>query len=170
MIADNTTSRKKNTFITHASSGITKEMLTSLICYLFPIGAGIFFGLLYVFTPDLLSYHLNAIGVKSMSHINERYAIMLRTFKFAAGLGMLSNAVSMIILLMFQIKRCDLKYKVLLFTAGAPYWFALFFNVLNLEINTNAGAPMIPNLIVAVCSLLGFMFALFDKSKKELNK
>lgn len=134
-------------------------MWISIGCYGFIIFSGLLFGILYVTNPDLLDYHLRAIGVTSMNEIPTSYRIMFQTFKRAAGFGFISNAVSMLILLVCQVKKGYPWSKWALFLVTAPYWYALFINVKKLEIHTNAGAPMFSTLIVASLSVIGFIAA-----------
>lgn len=131
----------------------------SVVCYGFIIFSGLLFGILYISNPDLLDYHLRAIGVSGMNEIPTSYKIMFQTFKRAAGFGFISNAISMLILLICQVKKQYAWSRWALFLVTAPYWFALFMNVKKLEVHTNAGAPMIPNLVVASLSIIGFIAA-----------
>lgn len=145
---------------------VSPIMWVSIICYVVIIFGGLLFGFLYILNPNLLDYHLNAVGVSSMSAIPRGSRIMFQTFKRAAGFGLISNAAAMIILLLCQAIK---KYKWApwgLFLIAAPYWFALFINVKKLELHTRAGAPMIPNLIVALLSIIGVIAAALDYRRK----
>lgn len=137
----------------------------SILCYGVIISGGILFGLQYLLNPSLLAYHLNALGVSSMGEITESSTLMLLTFKRAAGLGFLCNAASMVILLICQtIKRY--KWAIwALFIMTLLFWLMLFFNVNNLERNTNAGAPALANLLVALLSIPGLLAAMADRKK-----
>lgn len=150
---------------------VSTAMWISIVCYGFIIFSGLLFGLLYVINPNLLDYHLNAIGVSSMNDIPISYQVMFQTFKRAAGFGFISNAISMIILLICQVKKGYRWSRWALFLVTAPFWFALFINVKKLEFHTQAGAPLIPNLIVACLSIVGFLAARVGATKKgELDE
>ena len=127
---------------------------------------GLLFGIRYIFSSQLMPYHLRAMGVATWDNVISQYKLMVLTFMKVAGLGMLSVSVGISILILNPLKNNKMWSRLSVFILFCVHYIPLTVFISILKFNTKASPPLGLN-IIALC--VAFIAFLLTKNRGKLS-
>lgn len=138
---------------------MTKQTATAFYLNGLLVLMGITFGFRYLFSSELLGYHLAAMNMGSWTDVAEQYRLMLMVFLRVAGLGMTTSSLCLAIILIFGFRRQENWARwgfLFIFTA---HYIPLLINMIYIKLNTPASPPYIVNIFAIIIAVTAFFLS-----------
>lgn len=116
-------------------------------------------GFRYIFSSQLMQYHLDAMSVSAYSSINPDYHVMFMTFLRVAGLGMTTASTAMGIILFNAFRKGENWSRWGILVIFIVHFGPLQLNMINLALNTPASPPYFLNFVAIILALTAFFLS-----------
>lgn len=144
---------------------VTYPLLSTVCSIIVLVMATITAGI-YMFSTEIMPYHLSALGVSSWHDINPGYQTMLLTYMRGAGLGFLTLAVAIAVLLAGMAKNPENWLRWGILTVSLTHILVMMWIVIFIRANTPGQPPIIPLTAAAALSVAAFFI---PAKKREGN-
>lgn len=144
-----------------------KYPLISIASYSIIALMSIVTGVVYSFSGEIMSYHLDALGISSWDAIEAGYQTILLTYMRGAGLGFFTTAAAVVVLLVAIIRKPNKWLRWGILTVSLTQVSIMIWIVLVVRINTPGTPPIAPLSIAFALAILGFLMA--AKKRKILS-
>ena len=146
--------------------------LTSKIafgCYLLValVVAGI--GIRYLLASQIMPYHAAAMD-STWENLAPGVQSMSLNFMKSAGIGFLSTAIAVFMLLLFPFRKDELWARWALVTVSLTELILITFRVVDVRMNTAAEPPLVPFIVLIGLAVMGFLLSLRNNDNMQPSK
>ncbi|MBW4621445.1 MAG: hypothetical protein KME17_19055 [Cyanosarcina radialis HA8281-LM2] len=145
---------------------MNRKMKIAFGCYLAAIVIIASLALTYLFTPQLLSYQEQAVGV-SWSQLQPGFKTQFLSLLKVSGGGYLSTAIALAILLFIPFKQNENWARIAIAALGSLAVLIVNYAGLTLMLNTPSRPPLIAGPITIALLIAGFILSSGIKKRKE---
>ena len=141
-----------------------KRIMTTKIKIAFTLNsimilAGYTFGFRYLFSPELLQYHLDAMNIATWADVLPAQTYMLLIFMKVAGLGMTTSSVAMSLILFFGFRKNENWSRWAILIICLVHYCPLMINMYHLVANTTSNPPYLVNFIGISLAIIAFFLS-----------
>lgn len=129
-------------------------------CYLAATAMAMVTGLVYLFSPQFMPYHAEAIGV-NWEDLTPRFQMLFLAFLKGGGAGGLGSGLALGIMLFIPFKRGEAWSRWAILAVGLTGYLPVLYTALMVKLNTPASPPW-PLIVVAIALLTAGFFLSSD--------
>ncbi|MBW2646216.1 MAG: hypothetical protein JRE23_08575 [Deltaproteobacteria bacterium] len=127
-------------------------------CYLLAAAMAIATGLIYLFSPQFMPYHADAIGV-NWEDLEPRFQMLFLALLKGGGAGALGSGIALGIMLFVPFRRGHAWSRWAIPVVGLTGYLPVLYVALTIELNTPASPPW-PLIAVSITLLIaGFLLS-----------
>lgn len=130
----------------------------NLICYLVVAAIGLLFAFLYLFRPEFMPYHADAVGT-DWNGVEARYQVLIIALMRVSGGGWLATTASLLFLTLVPFRKDKYWSNVAILIVGLAGMLPTLYATLYVRSHSPANPPWLLTCILIAVLLLGFIIS-----------